>query len=73
MNRAWIALVGTGVLIMVLVAGWELFLILSGTRSEFQLNITPIGGSLYGDVENHFRTDPNFVQFEEPAPEEPAF
>ncbi len=70
MNKFWIGLVVISVILVIALVGWDAFLYMIGAKNPLHENIPSISGSLFENVEEHFRTDPYFYLFEEQAQEE---
>lgn len=64
MNRLWINLVVAGLIIVLAIAGWDLFLTVTGNKAEFEYTLTPIENRLFGKVEEHLRADDEFADFQ---------
>jgi hypothetical protein len=67
MNRNWQILVVVGIILVVLIVGWDLFLTLAGQKSTFSYKVVPTSSELFGNVEQHLRADPEFSVFEQQA------
>jgi hypothetical protein len=70
MNKNWLYLVILGLVITALLIGWDVIATFTGFKQEFSFSINPIEDRLYGPVEDHFRKDPEFTQFEVQAAEQ---
>lgn len=67
MDKIWLRLVITGVVIMLVIVAWDLFLTFSGAKDTQEYTITEISPGLYGNVEDHLRSDPKFPRYEAEA------
>lgn len=67
MRKQWTILVVIGVMLVAVVVGWDLYLTFAGLKGDFSYTIISIDNFLYLDVDNHFRTDPDFRKYEQEA------
>lgn len=67
MDKQWVRLTILAIVIMLVLVGWDVFLLVSGAKDEFQYNIAPISDQLFGPVEEHFRAHADFADFEQEA------
>lgn len=67
MSKQWLALVGLGIFLVILMVGWELFLIFTGQKAEFSYTTPAVNSFLYEDIEQHFVLDPKYSSYQEQA------
>lgn len=67
MDKAWLRFVVLGIVIIIVVISWDVFLTISGAKETREYNVTDISPDLFGNVEQHLRNDVHFVEFEEIA------
>lgn len=67
MDKAWLRFVILGIVIIIVVIAWDVFLTITGAKETREYNVLDISPDLYANIEQHLRNDPNFVVFEERA------
>lgn len=67
MDKAWLRFIVLGIVLILIVIGWDVFLTVSGAKETREYNVIEISPDLYGQVEQHLRDDVNFVKFEQEA------
>jgi hypothetical protein len=63
LNRYWIILMLIGIGMLLIVAGWEVYQIASGNRSEVNVTVSELENNtlIPKNLEQHFLTDPDFT------------
>jgi hypothetical protein len=67
MNRGWLTLVTIGVIAVIVLVSWDVVLTITGNKSSFNYNIVPMNNTLFGNLEDHLKADPNFSSFQQLA------
>lgn len=67
MERTWKLLVLGAILSVFAFVAWDLYLVFSGSKDEFRYTLVPISPVIYGSVEEHFKSDRSFGEFEDQA------
>ncbi len=65
MNKLFVYLIIIGVLILLLVSGWEVYQISSGARSTGEITVIEISNDtlIPSALENHLKQDPDYSKF----------
>lgn len=67
MDKNWLRFVMLGIVIIVVVIAWDIFLTISGAKETKEYSVLDISPDLFANVEKHLRDDVKFVDFEEQA------
>ena len=65
MNKTWKLLIAIGVVFLLVVIGWEIFQVVSGGRSNFDLSVIEMDRSnlFTENIEKHLTSDRNYQDF----------
>lgn len=64
MDRRWLTLLAIGVILTIIVVGWDVYLGIIGFKGRFTYSTPPISTNLYQDVQDHFESDPYFLRYQ---------
>lgn len=67
MGKQWLYLIVLSFILMGFFVAWDLLVTLSGGRDVFAYNINPISNQLYGGLEEHFASSPDFAEYQAEA------
>ncbi len=67
MGKQWLYLVEMAFILLMMFFGWDLYNSFAGDRANFSYNLIPINTNLYEGLEQHFASDPKYVEYQQIA------
>lgn len=67
MGRQWISLLIFGFVVCAVVLGWDIFLSLSGFKSDFTYAVNQINTNMYEKISGHLRQSPKINEYAQEA------